>query len=227
MKQKYFHQWVYTGLKYSLFFVLYLLESQSKGVAILSSKRVSEEMMVPKSMFIQLYRRFQDNPTAFNHNLLARPVFKALTGGFPTARLLHQRHGDYMTPKSLQLTEEVLGCYYLFSHTCVVWQMEDIKQMLTVMGHELGHAFHRVLIPNVWEETRTELFEMAYTQKLQELLNLPFEFDLPYKSPLYNHLSLIKGLSSAELFQRYLSFQETVIQWGIKLKKPYIQRLGI
>ena len=164
--------------------------------------------------FGELYKSFTYYPTPQKHVLIAEPMYKAMTGKHLTARLQHSADMQH------------LGLYLPVPNICRV-KIQDPNMMLTVMGHELGHAAHRVLIPSKWEEEQTVLFELWYTQKLEEMLDRPFTRTIGEESVWFKHLPYILSLSSQKLQYAHDNFEQTVNLFELPLRKPFCYKLGI
>lgn len=164
----------------------------------------------------RLYQHFTVTPTVENHVLLAQPVYNRMTGTPITAKLRHVN----------SLDNNQIGVYLPIPHTCKVLRMGDTDRMLTTMGHELGHSYHRTFFHNVWEETQTEVFELWYTRTLEEMLDRPFSRFIGEKSPLYNHIDYLFTLNSDELKVLHDSFDRTVSHLELEIRRPLSYKLG-
>lgn len=163
----------------------------------------------------ELYKSFTYDPTAQKHVLIAEPMYKAMTGKPLTAKLEHSSNMEH------------LGVYLPVPNICRVRIQANPNRMLTVMGHELGHAAHRVLIPSRWEEEQTVLFELWYTRKLEEMLDRPFERNIGEESVWYNHVPHMQRLTSQQLQYAHDNFEQTVELYELPLRKPICYKLGL
>lgn len=164
----------------------------------------------------QLYQQYTLSPSLENHVKLAHPVFQRMTDRPITATMKH-------VPK---LEGEQIGVYLPIPHTCKVLQMGDTDRMLTTMGHELGHAYHRTFLHNQWEETQTELFELWYTRTLEDMLYRPFARYIGEESVLFPHIDYLFTCNAEKLKRMHDDFDHTVQELALPLRKPINYKLG-
>ena len=165
----------------------------------------------------ELYNIFSIDPSIDNHRPLARVMYKVLTGTNLTATLRHVK----------TLDNNSIGRYLHEEQECLVVDWLPHDRILTTMGHELGHARHNTGWRSVYEETKTELFEVLYTKKLEELIDKQFDYWIGEESPLYPHMQDLPLFNSEKLADMYYNFDRTNKQLSLGVRKPLIARLGI
>jgi len=172
--------------------------------------------------FRELYNQFAYDPSSENHRKLAQPLYELLTRE-PLTATLH--HVDC-------LPDNKIGNFNYKQNKCMVLDNLPLDKKIITMGHELGHAWHRYMHTSIWEtqqslweETQTELFELWYTRKLEEVLDTEFPRRyIPQQSALYPHVQQLARLNASELEVLHNDFERTVQTYKLPITKPFLQR---
>ncbi len=143
--------------------------------------------------------------------------FKMDPQQYPDIAYIIYNHLLHETPSATVRCDPTLpklGQYDNINHVCKLRPNQE-NYMLTVLGHELCHSMARGKPVTYMEEARVELFEMAFSKYLEQTTLQQFRINLPDRSLLKPHESLLLELPVHTLLNYHLNIERTLRMFDI------------